>query len=121
MYAFIASKPYVEELQFSPRFLTWAFHVFFYDIAYEPEGWPWTPVRQEKNIKNSVKNIMSSLQIKTLGVYIKELGVMVDPTDDQFESNITDFMHIYYLFIGHLCLLLLIIMVIRHCVRILRK
>ena len=26
------------------RFLTWAFHIFFYDIAYEPEGWPWKPV-----------------------------------------------------------------------------
>ena len=29
---------------FLSRFLTWAFHIFFYDIAYEPEGWPWKPV-----------------------------------------------------------------------------
>ena len=29
---------------FISRFLTWAFHIFFYDIAYEPEGWPWKPV-----------------------------------------------------------------------------
>ena len=34
---------FVKLLQFV-RFLTWAFHIFLYDIAYEPEGWPWKPV-----------------------------------------------------------------------------
>ena len=26
------------------RFLSWAFHIFAYDLAYEPDGWPWRPV-----------------------------------------------------------------------------
>ena len=31
------------------RFLSWAFHVFAYDLAYEPDGWPWRPVRHISN------------------------------------------------------------------------
>ena len=30
------------------RFLSWAIHVFAYDLAYEPDGWPWRPVRHIK-------------------------------------------------------------------------
>ena len=30
------------------RFLSWAIHVFAYDLAYEPDGWPWRPVRSIK-------------------------------------------------------------------------
>jgi len=26
------------------RFLSWAIHVFAYDLAYEPDGWPWRPI-----------------------------------------------------------------------------
>jgi hypothetical protein len=26
--------------------LNWALHIFTYDLAYEPSGWPWTPVRK---------------------------------------------------------------------------
>ena len=26
------------------RFLSWALHIFAFDLAYEPEGWPWKPV-----------------------------------------------------------------------------
>jgi len=26
------------------RFLSWATHVFAYDLAYEPDGWPWRPI-----------------------------------------------------------------------------
>ena len=30
------------------RLLSWAAHVFAYDLAYEPEGWPWRPVSHIK-------------------------------------------------------------------------
>ena len=32
------------------RFLSWAFHVFAYDLAYEPDGWPWRQVRHISNL-----------------------------------------------------------------------
>ena len=30
------------------RLLSWAAHVFAYDLAFEPEGWPWRPVSHIK-------------------------------------------------------------------------
>ena len=32
------------------RFLSWALHIFAFDLAYEPEGWPWKQVH--KNCSN---------------------------------------------------------------------
>ena len=31
---------------FLVRFLSWALHIFAFDLAYEPEGWPWKPVNK---------------------------------------------------------------------------
>jgi len=72
------------------RFLTWAFHIFFYDIAYEPEGWPWKP-------------------IKTVPVAFEELLQMTDPSSKDFLENILFVLYFCCVFLCHLALLITII------------
>lgn len=34
-----------EQITSQCRFLSWALHIFAFDLAYEPEGWPWKPIK----------------------------------------------------------------------------
>ena len=45
------------------RLLSWAAHVFAYDLAYEPEGWPWRPVSHIKYCLLSFVCLQSSQKL----------------------------------------------------------
>ena len=58
------------------RFLSWAIHVFAYDLAFEPEGWPWRPVRY--------------IQFRSILTLIIQIGFVVQHIQELVFSQISD-------------------------------
>ena len=80
------------------RFLSWALHIFAFDLAYEPEGWPWKPVSKKLPWnKNAItRNLIHlygcihSAQIKSVVVGFHELLVTVPASPGDLMAQVSD-------------------------------
>ena len=88
------------DIRWSPivRFLSWALHIFAFDLAYEPEGWPWKPVSKKLPWnKNAItRNLIHlygcihSAQIKSVVVGFHELLVTVPASPGDLMAQVSD-------------------------------